>query len=588
MKFHSIKTQLIIVYTILISILIVSISFAVSFISSHALWTKTVTSAERELALINEKLDLFSAKLETESLYLIKMQDEFSSDDPYQKFLYTSGILSFLQDFIFTQASVESISYYDTNSNMFFSNGASSFQQKYEPINYIESFKAENATTKWLGFHYSESNNLSQSPEWVCTFLRKMYSYDGNFLGIWELNVSERTIHSIYETAIADHYNIYILDHTNHIVSCSDIAQLHISLDDLGQIMPPSSNSYLYSDSEFLYTTDINEQFGWTLVSTLPLEVLLKESRNLIKSIYFIGLLTILLAILLLNFITHFVTKPLKELTRTVEKIAQGNYSIHADITSQNEIGQLAQRVNSMADNTLNLLHQIEKEETLKRQFEFSYIQSQMNPHFLYNTLENICGMIAVDEKRNAIKMIQNVSSFYRKVLSKGIPIITIEQELEITRCYLDILRQRYKGIYTYEIQIEPETSSYKIPKLTLQPIVENALIHGILPTGMPGRLSINVHAENARIILSVTDTGQGMDLDTLTRIRALIKEDIFPTDTDSGFGIIGALRRLRVFLNTDSVDIEIDSVPLEGTRIRLFLPQNTTLFKEEFYSNDI
>ena len=228
-----------------------------------------------------------------------------------------------------------------------------------------------------------------------------------------------------------------------------------------------------------------------------------------------------------------------------------------------------------MSENTLQLLDTIKKESALKRKFEFSYIQLQMNPHFLYNTLETICGMIAVDEKKKAIKMIQNVSSFYKKVLSKGIPIITIEQELELTRCYLDILRQRYCEIYTYEIVLAQEAKEYRIPKLTLQPFVENALIHGILPTGKPGKITITAAADSGRITITIQDNGMGMDEEMLHSLRRLLEERDFTNEKAAGFGIISTYRRLLLFLDGPDAGIRVDSAPGQGTSVRLLLPLN-------------
>lgn len=575
MKFHSIKTQLTVIYMTLIVFLIICVSILAELISSNTFINKSVLSANRELRMMNEKVELFAEDIEAVSLYLIQVQNSESFNEPYENFGYTSGILSFLQDFVFTHPTVESISFYDQQGTVLFSDTKSNVAEiPDQKVPYIEKFKEEDQNTKWIGFHNFDDQEGDDSKDWGCSFLRKVYSYTGDFLGIFELNISEKSIQSIYDIALADNYSFYILDESGTVVSAKDKDMLHLSMDKLKEIYPQEQISHLFhSPSNYLYTTYDNQKLGWTLVSTLPLKILLRETNKLVLSIFGIGFVAIILAFMLLNRLTRFITHPLIDLTETVEKIAEGDYGIRADENTPNEIGRLAGRVNIMSKNTMNLLNTIEKESALKRQFELSYIQLQMTPHFLYNTLESICGMIAVDEKKKAIRMIQDLSSFYRKILTRGTPIVTIRQELEIIKCYLDILRQRYCESYSYEIHVAPGAEEYYIPKLTLQPFVENALIHGVLATGRPGEIKISVSYIGGKLRLDIVDNGRGMEADVLEKLRILLQKREFVPEKEFGFGIINTFCRLSLFLNEPDIQILIDSVPGEGTSVSLILP---------------
>lgn len=575
MKFHSIKTQLTVIFMTLIVFLIICVSILAELISSNAFINKSVLSANRELRMMNEKVELFAEDIEAVSLYLIQVQNSESFNEPYENFGYTSGILSFLQDFVFTHPTVESISFYDQQGTVLFSDTKSNVAEiPDQKVPYIEKFKEEDQNTKWIGFHNFDDQEGDDSKDWGCSFLRKVYSYTGDFLGIFELNISEKSIQSIYDIALADNYSFYILDESGTVVSAKDKDMLHLSMDKLKEIYPQEQISHLFhSPSNYLYTTYDNQKLGWTLVSTLPLKILLRETNKLVLSIFGIGFVAIILAFMLLNRLTRFITHPLIDLTETVEKIAEGNYGIRADENTPNEIGRLAGRVNMMSKNTMNLLNTIEKESALKRQFELSYIQLQMTPHFLYNTLESICGMIAVDEKKKAIRMIQDLSSFYRKILTRGTPIVTIRQELEIIKCYLDILRQRYCESYSYEIHVAPGAEEYYIPKLTLQPFVENALIHGVLAAGRPGEIKISVSYIGGKLRLDIVDNGRGMEGDVLEKLRILLQKREFVPEKEFGFGIINTFCRLSLFLNEPDIQILIDSAPGEGTSVSLILP---------------
>lgn len=575
MKFYSIKTRLTAIYATIIIFLIICVSLVVDLLSSNAMIRKSVLSANRELKLVEEKLDLFVENIETQSLYLIQIQNGSSFDEPYQNFLYTSGALSFLQDFIHVQPSVESILFYDAQGNILFSDSNSKIANvpNDEKPGYIDAFRDGEQNMEWVDFHSFRPPTDSQSPHWVCSFLRKIYSYSGEFLGVFEININEKSLQSIYDTVIADHFRFYIMNNHQMVVSAKDKAEIQMTQKELEKNYPSEPlNSLFHSSSKYLYSSIYtNENLKWTLVSILPMDVILEEIKKLISSIFLVGFLAVLSAFLLLRYITDYITRPLIDLTSTVKEIAEGDYTIRADTATSNEIGVLAEQINVMSENTLNLLNKIETQEALKRQFELSYIQLQMTPHFLYNTLESICGMIAVDEKKKAIRMIQNLSSFYRKILSRGTPVVTMKQELEITRCYLDILQQRYREAYTYKIEIDPRAESYYFPKLTLQPFVENALIHGILPTGIHGELTISIAFQEGHLLITITDNGKGIPADILQQIRSSLEERDFSGEMN--FGIVNTFQRLSLFLNEPDIDIHIDSVLGQGTSVQLILP---------------
>lgn len=575
MKFYSIKTRLTAIYAAIIVFFIVCVSLVVELLSSNALIRKSVLSADRELRLVEEKLDLFAENIETQSLYLIQVQNDLSFKDPYQNFLYTSGVLSFLQDFVHVQPSVESIAFYDARGNNLFSdsNSKTANVSSYEKPAYIEAFIEGDQNMQWIDFHSFQPPTDSRSTHWVCSFLRKIYSYSGEYLGIFELNINEESLQSIYDTVIADDFQFYIMNHEQMVVSAKDKTEIHITQKELEKNYPPEPLDHIFHSSEkYLYSTIYtNENLKWTLISILPMNAIMGEIRKLLSSIFLVGFFAVLSAFLLLRYITDFISRPLIELTSTVKEIAKGDYTIHADTSISNEIGILAEQINVMSENTLNLLNKIETQEALKRQFELSYIQLQMTPHFLYNTLESICGMIAVDEKKKAIRMIQNLSSFYRKILSRGAPVVTMKQELEITRCYLDILQQRYREAYTYEIEVDPQAEDYCFPKLTLQPFVENALIHGILPTGVQGELRISVTFQQERLLITITDNGRGIPADILQRLRTALEKRYLTEEMN--FGIISTFQRLSLFLNEPDIDIRIDSALGKGTAIQLNLP---------------
>ena len=192
-----------------------------------------------------------------------------------------------------------------------------------------------------------------------------------------------------------------------------------------------------------------------------------------------IAVLTIGLAMAVMQ-ITTGMLRPIQVLAQAAGRISEGDLDARADVDSRDEIAVLADRFNDMAGNIQTLVVKVREDEQKMRKADLRLLQEQINPHFLYNTLDNIVWLIEGNEPDEAVEMVVTLSEFFRLVLSKGKEFITIRQEEQHISSYLQIQGKRYHDILDYHIYIDPEIYEYQIPKLTLQPLVENALYHGI------------------------------------------------------------------------------------------------------------
>ena len=218
------------------------------------------------------------------------------------------------------------------------------------------------------------------------------------------------------------------------------------------------------------------------------------------------------------------------------------------------------------------LVEDIHKEQENLKDAELRLLQEQINPHFLYNTLDAILWMTEAGENQKAIQIIQELSSFFRISLSKGQSEITISNEREHVKSYLEIQRYRYQDILDYEIDFDEGILEYHIQKLTLQPIVENALYHGIKNKRGKGMIRVLGKEENDSIVFSIIDDGIGMKPEELERLRSLIAGHI--TDDDqSGYGMANVEKRLEM-LYGEEYGMSVESEYGEGTKVLVRIPK--------------
>jgi len=266
--------------------------------------------------------------------------------------------------------------------------------------------------------------------------------------------------------------------------------------------------------------------------------------------------------------ISRSITDPIDELYVRVGEIAQGDLTEKDPVDAEDvKLKSLGVGVEDMAS---KLSEQIElnKQEQIKlRGIELSLIQAQINPHFLYNTLDAIVWLIETDQNQKAEEMITNLSTYFRSFLSNGKDIITVAEEALHVKSYLEIQQVRYRDILSYEIDIDERINNCSIPKMTIQPLVENAIYHGIKPKRGMGKITVTGTVDNGDALLTVSDTGIGLTTDELASLRQQVE-----SESESGFGLMSAKKRLRLMF-ADKASVRIDSVEGEGTSIMIRIP---------------
>lgn len=328
------------------------------------------------------------------------------------------------------------------------------------------------------------------------------------------------------------------------------------------------NNIYILTD---LIQDDIQYYIFYQTKNIEQLKIALNTQVTQFMTFIVILLMIVVFAVLVVSaYVVNSITKPVIELSKATESIAKGNFEKRVGVSTKDEVALLAESTNDMARHLQVMVDKIKEDERKVRYTELRLLQEQINPHFLYNTLDTIIWLIECENNEGAVNMVVSLSDFFRLVLSKGREYITIREEEKHVKSYLEIQQVRYRDILEYNIDIDDELYEYKILKLTLQPLIENSLYHGIKYKRAKGSIEISGRMENNNIILKVKDTGVGMDEETLKRLQEEISRPC--KETESGFGIANVNERIKMNFGS-KYGVSVESEVGVGTTVTVMIP---------------
>ena len=270
------------------------------------------------------------------------------------------------------------------------------------------------------------------------------------------------------------------------------------------------------------------------------------------------------------------ITEPIQKLCEAAEAAGSGDFQIRAQGEGLDEIAVLNASFNQMMEEIGNLVEDIRVEELNLRAAELRVLQEQINPHFLYNTLDNIIWLAESKDTEQVVKMVSALSSFFRTTLSKGREFISVREEGEHIRSYLEIQQFRYRDILEYDVSIPEELWEYQVIKLTLQPLVENALYHGIKKKRGKGHISVSAERYKDVLIFKVKDDGMGMDEARLEQVRGILDGSVVEEQQSGGFGLFNVNQRIQLHYGAE-YGLKVQSTYGEGTEVWVRIPAEHT-----------
>ena len=326
---------------------------------------------------------------------------------------------------------------------------------------------------------------------------------------------------------------------------------------------------------KYFYIFNTLRNTGWKIIGKVKLGDLMQSAYS-IRNITIIAILiSIAFTIIVYFFISDKLTLPIVNLKNKMKQAERGNLDVKAECNNKDEIADLCNSFNLMLENLRRLIEKNRREQEMLKKSELRLLQAQINPHFLYNTLDAIVWLSEARDSAHVIDITKALSGFYRIALSSGKEWITIEEEIEHIRSYLIIQGMRYKDILDYKIDIVHEDIlDCKILKLILQPIVENALYHGVKSKGGPGLITIRLSkASPNEILVEVIDNGAGMTKERLKAVVDTINIDTISSSKGKGYGLKNVNLRIKLYYG-HQYGLDIKSEPDKGTHVSMLLPK--------------
>ena len=401
--------------------------------------------------------------------------------------------------------------------------------------------------------------------KWVISIMQEVVDKDGKNLGVVRLDIGYKTLEAYLDQLQLGKEGFTFIVDSNHDFVYHPKKAVYSSHAEMKAMAPYLSvkNGYVKSKQAYVSQYQIPNS-GWTLIGVSSMEQLHAVQTQILWSFIGTGLFALGVCLIGIWFVLRLWIKPLRDLQATILKVGSGHSDLRANETGSPELVDLARQFNIMLDRIDQLMIAVKEEEQNVRRYELQALSSQINPHFLYNTLDTIVWMAEFNDSKRVVEVTKSLAKYFRLALNQGHEQISLKDEIDHVRQYLFIQKQRYGEKLQYEIKELKQYDDYKIPKLILQPLVENAIYHGIKEMNRQGMIRVSVYENSHQLILSIYDNGRGfVTHDTADTLLMHL----------GGVGLKNVNQRLQLQFGK-SYHMEIKSEENTYTEIRLYFPR--------------
>lgn len=440
-----------------------------------------------------------------------------------------------------------------------------------------------NAMEQMENIHFSTPHvqnlfdNTSYRYYWVVSLSRAVeLTNNGNStLGMLLVDMNYSSIEQIFTKANTDNSSeyVYLMDSNGEIIYHPKQKLIYTSLFEENNLEAANyldgSHEEVFQGEKRLITVKTVSYTGWKIVSVIPVSSINMGLYGTRMFVIMLAALLILATIILNQLVSANIVKPLQKLNDSVKEWESGNMNPNIYVGGTMEVEHLGKTLRSTVEQLKQLMQDMVVEQEEKRKSELDALQSQINPHFLYNTLDSIVWMIEGERYEDAVFMITQLASLFRISLSKGKTIISIGDEIKHARNYMNIQKIRYKNIFTVDFKVDEDILSCCTVKLVIQPLLENAIYYGVEYMDGDGEILVQGYRKGEDIYIEVQDNGLGMTKETVDQ---LLTENNRVRSHGSGVGLINVHNRIRLRFG-EAYGLEIESCPDEGTTVRIHLP---------------
>lgn len=411
---------------------------------------------------------------------------------------------------------------------------------------------------------------------WVLSVARNIFDSRGNgIIGAQLVELSYGILDDILsELNLGMHGYVFIIDSAGQMIYHPQLQLINFGLkeENVHAALRANGTPLRLADDQKLYNTASIPGTDYTIVGVTPLESIVATSQQMLILYLFLTLLMGFAGFLGAVWLARYITRPLERMDLAANAIRSGQLDTQFDGHGTVETEHMAESLSAMIETIRSLMEQSVKDEEQIRINEIRALQSQINPHFLYNTLDMIVWMSEESGNMNIRDLTMALATYFRIMLSSGRDMITVQEELGHVESYLFVQKTRFETL-DYTVDAEADTLSLYMPKLLIQPLAENAIYHGIRPKGTHGTIRIHAFLENDDLCITVTDDGRGMRSQELKNIYQ--EKPRTPNSKGSGIALRNIRERIRLYFG-DEYGLQVESTYRRGTTITMCLPALT------------
>lgn len=579
-KFRSIQSALMIFFSALVIVAVLIFLFIAIRFTDQTIYENSLNYMTQISNQVNYDIDSYIDYMENTSNIIVSGQD-------VPRYLFGAGysneakeeirnrILSQFTTIRESRTDIYNIAVVAENGNVLINDGREGLNPNID-ITQQDWYRA--AIEEPSGVAVSSShvqNSILSSYKWVITLSRAIFNPQTKQReGIFFMDLNYSAISDLCNNnSVGNQGYIFVVDEEGNLIYHPKQQLIYGGLMDehIDEIMNAEGNSLITGsgDESRLYTISKSSKTGWSVVGTAYISDLTENNKEA-QLLYFLAAVVILIGVLLISgFLSRAITRPIRKLTESMSLVQKGDFEkANIDITDNNEIGSLSRSFNVMTEKIHALMEQNIYEQRQKRKSEIRALQSQINPHFLYNTLDSIIWMSEAGKNDEVVLMTSALAKLLRQSISNEKEQITIREEVEYVHSYLTIQKMRYKDKLEYTIDVDKQILSVQIIKFVLQPLVENAIYHGLKYKQEKGNLDIRGYKKGDSICLTVADDGAGMDEEELKHIFDKKEE----TGKANGVGVANVQKRIQLYYGP-KYGISFFSKKSMGTVVTVTIP---------------
>ncbi|WP_044293787.1 sensor histidine kinase [Robinsoniella peoriensis] len=602
-RFNRIRTKLFTIFFILVLFLLlitISLNYMISSRSNNRnakiLNNQMATLADQDFQVIFDEIDRIYSSITT-SPNFSSLYNASSKASPLENYLLTYNLSDLLSTPLGASLYIHSINYINPSNDMLisciagemnvernfsFSDSPSWFQTA---VNKLE--ENENANILYLPSHQElyykrGANDVNKE---VITVVRKTANVNTNYQnkGLLFFNIDLEVLKKLTRGLNAyDGMQNIIMTDTGEVIYSTDtgLTQVPGAADTL---LNCKTIGYLTLSQNTYMALPVPIQVNnWRIISLIPKSVYTRESRHVAMLSILVGVLVLTLGLFITWILSKRISTPIESLSGTMKAVSNDQMDIRAEITSNDEVGELSVSFNTMLDRINDLIEQEYVLTARQKDAQIKALQAQINPHFLYNILQSIASIASINHIPEITTMANSLGKMMRYSIKTAENSTTIQDELIHVVHYLEIQKIRHLEKLDYQIQSDEKYADFPLLKLTLQPLIENAIMHGFCPSHEKLFILLTVTEEDPWLIIQISDDGAGIPAEKLQQIQTelLTPATGFYSDSSPSIGIKNVYARLRLYYNKN-VLLEIDSEQDEGTVITLKLPLDKDKTKE-------